>query len=165
MTLQEDLLKKNKRQQSARSQVLALFTATIRELRGGAERRDEHTAEFLRLLKDDDNEDYRNEVLSQWARMKYTTALHAAYPPSSEDLKKQRDKSRRERKAREKIKGKLIKGVLNLVVPNGKHLGDCTGAECMSFGGWFVRVAEKVGPKRLVRDVLSEKQLRELYNK
>jgi hypothetical protein len=51
----------------------------------------------------------------------------------------------------------------NILTPNGKKLRACTGEECQHFGGWYQRIAEKIGPTQLVGDVLKEKDLRALY--
>ena len=81
--------------------------------------------------------------------------------------------SSREREASvDAITGKLKDAVkreaeimlLSMLTPNGKALGQCTGEECSHFGGWFRKVARAVGPSRLVGDVLSESQLKEMYS-
>jgi hypothetical protein len=56
-----------------------------------------------------------------------------------------------------------VKVLLNILTPNGKKLRACTGEECQHFGGWYQRIAEKIGPTQLVGDVLKEKDLRALY--
>jgi hypothetical protein len=60
-----------------------------------------------------------------------------------------------------RIKSKVV--LLNMAMPNGKKLRDCSGEECRHFGGWYQRIAAEIGPSKLVGDVLSEKQVRELY--
>lgn len=68
-----------------------------------------------------------------------------------------------------KIKEHIIKEaqiiLLDLTMPNGKALRDCTGADCSKFGGWFSAIAEKVGSKQRVGNVLSEQQVRALQKK
>jgi hypothetical protein len=53
--------------------------------------------------------------------------------------------------------------LLDLVMPNGKVLFDCTGRDCQHFGGWFVAIAKKVPPKAKVGDTLSEQQVFNLW--
>jgi hypothetical protein len=82
---------------------------------------------------------------------------------------KERDERRRERvtvgTARhvETVNQQARVMLLEMVMPNGKTLGKCTGAECVEYGSWLGKwlgeVGKKVGPKRLVGDVMSEKQL------
>jgi len=53
--------------------------------------------------------------------------------------------------------------LLDLVMPNGKTLADCTGADCRRFGGVFSQIAQKVPARQLVGAVLSETQVRRLW--
>jgi hypothetical protein len=59
--------------------------------------------------------------------------------------------------------------LLDLLMPNGKPLRDCTGGECERYGKadeqrglWLQRVAAKVGPDKHVGEVLDERQLKAL---
>jgi hypothetical protein len=52
--------------------------------------------------------------------------------------------------------------LLDLVMPNGKKLRDCTGNECGEFGGWLLKIKERVG-SAIVGDELSEKQLAKIF--
>jgi hypothetical protein len=58
----------------------------------------------------------------------------------------------------EKIKAQII--MLDLTMPNGKAMRDCTGAEMSKFGNRFQRIAEKVGKAKTVGSVLSEDQVK-----
>lgn len=58
----------------------------------------------------------------------------------------------------ERIKAQII--MLNLTMPNGKAMKDCTGAEMARFGNRYQRIAEKVGKAKLVGAVLSEDQVK-----
>lgn len=53
--------------------------------------------------------------------------------------------------------------LLNLIMANGKRLGDCTGAECRKFSGWYARIAKIVPPRKLVSQVLDEARVTELW--
>jgi hypothetical protein len=68
-----------------------------------------------------------------------------------------------------KAKAKVRAALLDLVMPNGKPLRDCTGQECERYGRadeqrgrWLQRVAAKVGPDKHVGEVLDERQLKAL---
>lgn len=52
--------------------------------------------------------------------------------------------------------------LLDLVMPNEKRLRDCTGAECAKFGGFYAKIARKVGKTKIVGEVLNEVQIRAL---
>jgi hypothetical protein len=53
--------------------------------------------------------------------------------------------------------------LLHLIMPNGKPLGQCTGADCKRFGGWYAKLAELVPARKQVADVLNESKVRELW--
>lgn len=70
-----------------------------------------------------------------------------------------------------KVRTRMHARLLDLVMPNGKSLRDCTGAECERFGKadeqrgrWLQRVAMEVGADRRVGDVLGERKLKALMN-
>lgn len=58
------------------------------------------------------------------------------------------------------IKSQIV--ALELIMPNGKQMGDCTGAEMQNFGGAFNAIGKKVGPKGFVGKTLTEQQVRRL---
>lgn len=87
-----------------------------------------------------------------------TTRGHA---PQQRDAPKQRaERATRRDVVVESIKAQIV--ILKLVMPNGKPMGECTGAEMAKFGNRYQRVAEKVGKTKIVGDVLSEEQVREI---
>lgn len=62
------------------------------------------------------------------------------------------------------IKTRAVEMVfLDFNMPNGKALRDCTGAECKRAGGWFAKIAAKIKPAEKVGNVLSEQDLRNLF--
>ena len=77
-----------------------------------------------------------------------------------ESPQKRVERQRMEQVKVAEIKAKVIQFAwLQMVMPNGKEAGDCTGTEMVAFGGKFAKIGHKVGKKR-VRDVLTEKQVR-----
>jgi len=54
----------------------------------------------------------------------------------------------------EAIKAQIV--MLDLTMPNGKAMRDCTGAEMAKFGNRYQKIAEKVGKAKLVGAVLDE---------
>lgn len=59
--------------------------------------------------------------------------------------------------------------LLDLMMPIGKKLGDCTGLECKALstkmGGWLLRISNQIKPDETVSSALSENQVRDLYAK
>jgi len=53
--------------------------------------------------------------------------------------------------------------LLHLVMPNGKPLGQCTGADCKRFGGWYAKLGKLVPKGKTVAEVLSESKVRQLW--
>ncbi len=58
----------------------------------------------------------------------------------------------------ESIKAQIV--LLDLTMPNGKSMRDCTGAEMAKFGNRYQRIAEKVGKAKTVGSVLNEDQVK-----
>jgi hypothetical protein len=64
-------------------------------------------------------------------------------------------------KQRIKDEAKLL--LMDLLMPNNKPLGDCTGADCKRFDGWLAKLAAVVPAKKTVRETLSEDELHRLW--
>lgn len=58
----------------------------------------------------------------------------------------------------ESIKQQIV--ILDLLMPNEKLMRECTGSEMALFGNRYQKIAERVGKKSKVGDVLTEEQLR-----
>jgi hypothetical protein len=82
-------------------------------------------------------------------------------PPKEEEDRTAKTETKAETKTKldEHIEKRAKLILLDLLMPNGKALRDCTGTDCRKFGGWFSRIADRVGSKK-VGDVLSEKEVR-----
>jgi len=145
----------------------SLLISFLRDAKGASADQARHIRDFIELLNSEGYEEVRDAVIDEWARIKYTTAYSAAHPPTIDELRRRREELRRQRqeaaeqarKAIDAAKLKITRRALSLVMPNNKTLANCTGAECMQFGGWFSKVGERVGAKRLVGDVLTNKDL------
>jgi hypothetical protein len=53
--------------------------------------------------------------------------------------------------------------LLDLVLPNGKKLRECSGQECRQAGGWLTAVADRIGNRGIVGEKLSEAEVAALY--
>ena len=73
--------------------------------------------------------------------------------------------------ATKNVKQKLVKRLheeaqlmfLDLIMPNGKALKECTGQDCRQFGGWATKLAKLVPANKQVGQVLKEGQVRKLW--
>lgn len=120
-------------------------------------------AEFRRQCVDDE------DMLTSALKYAYVNGLLALNKPE----KLTKDKSAKtDRRAAIAATAKEVEAVaiqvqkqllLNLIMVNGKRLGDCTGAECRTFEGWLARIAKLVPPRKKVSDVLSEARVAALW--
>ena len=150
-------------EQRRHSNPLSLLISLIRDIGGTQQRESQHKAAFKQLLADPNYEEFRDAVIDEWVRIKYSTALQAAHPPTIAQLKqtwasKHAQHSDTVNALKAKIKGRILK----LVMPNGKALEHCTGAECVEFGGWYTTIGERVGPMNLVGKVLTNAEVMQL---
>jgi hypothetical protein len=75
----------------------------------------------------------------------------------------QRTEAKAEQRERiEAIKAQIV--MLDLTMPNGKAMRECTGAEMAKFGNRFQKIAERVGKTKTVGAVLSEDDVRGIMN-
>lgn len=120
---------------------------------------------FKEALQDDD--EYIAAIVEYWFANNYNSIIHtplsrptnaATYERTVADIKEQLGK---------KIKESAAIALLDMVMPNGKTLADCTGGECMTLrrniGGWLLRVARRVKTDETVGSTLTEEQLQALY--
>ncbi len=126
---------------------------------------------FRDEIKSEDTEEYLDVVIEYWFANNYYSLVPTADPSrqvATRDSIKEAAQEKAVTKAiatqiDEKAKIKL----LEMMMPNGKPFGDCTGGECSALapkvGGLLAVVATKVKADEKVRDVMSEDQLRELY--
>jgi len=129
--------------------------------------RDRHTdasveeLEELMHSKVQDDDDVLSEVLTFWI----TRNLHSLEPskPATPRERKQLEQRSEEVRAEAKARIDMLVNtlVLSTIMPNGERLADCTGAYLVKLGGSVAKIGKKVG-KRKVRDVLTDKDLKEL---
>lgn len=164
-----------------RERPLGLFIAVIQE----DPKADQtvHRRRMRDLLLSPGYEDFQDAVIDEWMRIKYSTAFTAACPPTIKELtvraerhqraefEKQaaeraaaREARRQEEQRKEdeevvRVTALMASRMLDFIMPNGKPLRACTGAECAAAGGFFARIAERVGATQIVGAVLSEADL------
>lgn len=153
---------------------LGIFISLIKEKPKAGE--EAHKAALKRLLQSDGYEADLGKVIDEWMSIKYTTALQAAIPPSpaevksrAEAIRKDRERAASERAEQAQSLADQVRQVvlLDLAMPNGKPLRECTGSECKKLGpkmgAWLTKIGEAVKPRQIVGDALSEEEVRNLY--
>ena len=157
-------LGKEKGKAALRINPLTLLISIIRE---NSDKQDwQHKLMFSRMMKAESYAEYVEIVVLEWLNLKYSTAHAAAFPPSQKDIDKQNvERMKRAAVTRaeiKKMKAKIVGKLLQVVMPNGKPLAQCTGAECLAFGGWLTRIGEQIEPHEIVGKVLTESALTKL---
>lgn len=66
----------------------------------------------------------------------------------------------KQREVIEQIKAQIV--MLDLTMPNGKAMRDCTGADMAKFGNRYAKIAARVGKSGVVGEVLNEEQVRDI---
>ena len=112
---------------------------------------------------------YLHAILKYWFTNNIEAALRERGTPADHFAGVPRRKSDKrlqaaaDARAEEVITRRIA--LLELTMPNGKPLRDCTGAECAGFGGWLLSVSDRVADDATVGSALSEDDLRGLYGK
>ena len=145
------------RRRQERENPLGLFISIIRQ----APKSDQatHRRQLRGLLLSPGYEDFLDAVIDEWQRIKYSTAHRAAAPPTLKEIKSRAEVRKqeisRELVAVEKAKALIGERLFNMIMPNGKALRECTGAECVQFGGYFIKIGKAVGAKEIVGNVMA----------
>lgn len=114
---------------------------------------------------------YLDSIINYWFRNYYPRTRVVVEKGSvavlpSESVVRRRvtpaDRRRRKEEARKAVERIRNIVLMDLEMPNGKKLRDCTGSDCTKFGGWLTLVGQKVGPRSLVGRKLTEDDLRNL---
>jgi hypothetical protein len=137
--------------------------------------RDENFAFFLEAMDKPGNQKYLHAIFEYYHTNAYKALVNdeAKPKPAKPDKTKPAAKEKAAA-AKQQATGKAADTVtaivetqakivlLDMVLPNGIALRDCTGDDCRSAGGWLRKVGDLVGDNK-VGDVLDENKLRSIY--
>lgn len=144
---------------------LGFFIAFIQERLELPER--EHRKRFKQLVLNPEFEVFLDAIIDEWIGIKYSTALRAAQPVSTEaiaqSLKQNRVKQQEKDAAITRAKSIMGIRLLDLTMPNGKFLRDCTGAQCIKFGGFYAAIGKQIGPRALVGKNFSNEEIMKVW--
>lgn len=117
-----------------------------------------------------DNHKYLTAIIEYWFANNYHSLIEQPAAPSRARAYDRSASIAAVKEAVEtQIQHKAEIMLLQMEMPNGKLLRDCTGTECFKLssklGGWLLRISKKVKASQTVGSVLSEDQVRQLYNK
>lgn len=119
------------------------------------------------------NTEHFEVLLEYWFTNNYNSLLaFFAQPGAPSRQQRAVAKHAAKKKRTEQIKTAAVEAVaqivlLDLMLPNGKALRECTGLECRQLGrkvgSWLVRIADQIKPDQIVGNVLKEEEVRKLY--
>lgn len=167
MTILEDLVKPGSKRIDWRD----LLRAVLRENPKDSEA--VHKQNFRVYIQQEDYREYLEDLIDRMLQLEYNNVVRSVFPPTKEKLKETAKVVREDRRTRErdvsdaikKQEEKIVAKLLDFITPNGKKLRNCTGSQCATFGGWFIKVSKAVKPDQRVGDVLDEEKLKELLAK
>lgn len=116
-------------------------------------------------------EDYFYRMAAQWEPQKVGKSFTLAATPATQrrvemTVERRRESAERTQKAVADLKVRIRAVVmLDLVMPNGKMLRHCTGAEMAKFGGMFTEVSRHLKPTQVVDKHLNERDLQEIRSR
>lgn len=132
-------------------------------------------AEVRDAFENDEAERCLVMIIEYWFT-NFHNYMSQAYPrPGDENRKVAARKAlvEKEQTIRKAVRNKIQEEakllLLDWIMPNGKAMGDCTGQEVRQFGRkvapWLSKIAAKVKPGEIVRNVLSEDDVRKMWGK
>lgn len=115
--------------------------------------------DLLKKFSDKVTKNHLDAIIEYWFANNYNSLTERKAPAPSREQKRAIVEQRKS-----EIKARAVNMVfLDLVLPNGKPLRDCTGKDCAKAGGLFAKIANKIKPNEIVGKVLSETEVRKLY--
>ena len=128
---------------------------------------------FLKEIEDDpDREGYINTIVEYWARNTLTSitsqngkgkGIKHVVRNASKPLPTVAD-------AVAQAKARVVQRLSATIMPNGKPLGECTGAECLRMGSEqtllgkrLIKIGNKVGTRQRVENALDEDDLKAIW--
>src|SRR5215510_701113 len=121
-------------------------------------------AKIMEELPDGDVDSWTKELLERAAEEGCERSIYLYFTVNHAAALMRGRHPRPSKLSREQMKAKMRTRLLDVLMPNGKPLRDCTGEECKRFGAvqenngrWLQRLGEQVG-ERHVGEVFNEKQ-------
>ena len=115
-----------------------------------------------------DNRRYIDTIVEYWFANNYHSLIER--PARTYRARQTREATEQVKAAiKNEIEHKATVMLLELNMPNGKLLRDCTGAECSKLsskiGGWLLRISKRIKPNQTVGSALTEQEVRDFYAK
>lgn len=140
--------------------------------------RKEQYTEFMETVRSDPGyldllaEDYFYRQAQTWETREIEPGSHAIVGTPAMQRRVERSAEQRAESAKRtaKMQEELAATIrpfifLEMEMPNGKKLRNCTGAELAKFGGAFLEMSTYLKPTEVVDKHLSEKNLRDIFSR
>lgn len=125
---------------------------------------------FMEQVKEDD--DCLGVIIEYWFTNNYRSLRQQQRSPVERQRVQQQTVAMTEavtQRIKQRIRQEAEIMLLDMILPNGKPLRECTGRECArlgpKIGGWLTSVAKAVKPDQVVGESLSERDVQRLYSK
>lgn len=124
---------------------------------------------FRERLQEDESEPFLDTIIEYWFANNYHSLMSSPALRNHADAENIRArKSALVSQFTTSIKERIVEAAAlvlsDMMMPNGKRLAECTGAECSKMGGWLRNVSKRVEGEQTVGAVLSECDLQRLYS-
>ena len=110
----------------------------------------------------EDDKELLQDITGYWLDHNLQSLMREAEPPT-----RRRTKSPvatpSSTKLQDRIEHEVRIALLDLMMPNGKPLRDCTGNDCQNFNGWTSELSKRVPANNTVGSTLSEAEVYELW--
>ncbi|MUO30825.1 MULTISPECIES: hypothetical protein [Rhizobium/Agrobacterium group] len=124
---------------------------------------------ILSALRDalllDDGPDYLDAIIEYWFSNNYNSIV--TRPSLTVERKTTVSLKARADTLKAKVKAKIIEEakmiLMDMIMPNGKPLRDCTARDCEAAGGWLQSLASLVPPDEKVGSALTENDVRKAF--
>ena len=124
-------------------------------------------------FEDEEAERRMVNIIEYWFTNNHHSMVQLYDKPAKEIAAAKKQRAAKETQFREAVRGHIVEQaellLLDWIMPNGKPMGDCTGQEVRQFGRkvapWVAKIVAKVKPAEIVRDVLSETDVRKMWGK
>lgn len=118
-------------------------------------------------IKDDpESPDLMKTIFSYWFANNWRSLVDERYTPAQRQEKRQA--KAKAAVAREvvvtKVATKMVERIMDMAMPNGKSMSECTFGYVGKLGGGFTRIAKLGKPNQIVGKVLDEAKIRKAFN-
>lgn len=115
-------------------------------------------------IKDDpDSPDLLRTIFSYWFANNWRSLVDERYTPAQRQEMAQEKAAKREVVVA-KVAAKMVERIMDMAMPNGKSMSECTFGYVGKLGGGFTRIAKLGKPNQIIGKVLDETKIKKAFN-